>query len=78
MSLNSDFFDELELLSMFDLDNTQSGLKIHHEADPARITAARRLYEKELISLVDGGYLTSHGVEAAKHTQALINILRAN
>lgn len=75
MSLNAEFFEELALLSLFNLDNTQAGLKIHNEADPARIAAAKRLFEKDMISLSDGGYLTGHGVEAAEHVRGLENLL---
>jgi uncharacterized protein (TIGR02647 family) len=76
MSLSPDFFEEIELLTLFNLDNTQEGLKIHHEASPARISAAKRLFEKDLITLSDGGYLTGHGVDAAEHARALLNVLR--
>ena len=50
-------------------------LKIHHTAAPAAIAAATRLYEKELTTQADGGYLTSLGLEAAKHAQSLLTIL---
>ncbi len=75
MSLSTEFLEELELLNLFNLDNTQLGLKIHHEANPARIAAAKRLFEKGMISLVDGGYLTGIGIDAAEHTQALVDVL---
>lgn len=76
MSLSTEFFEEIEMLSLFNLDNTQEGLKIHHEAAPARIGAAQRLFDKGMISLADGGYLTGHGIDAAEHTRALLNLLR--
>lgn len=75
MPLSSDFFEEIALLNLFSLENTQAGLKIHHEASPARIDAAKRLFDKDMITLADGGYLTGHGVEAAEHTKALVNLL---
>jgi uncharacterized protein (TIGR02647 family) len=78
MSLSQEFLEELELLKLFNLDNSAGGLKIHHQAAPARITAAARLFKKKMISLVDGGYLTPRGVEAAAHAQALVTMLQAS
>jgi uncharacterized protein (TIGR02647 family) len=76
MQLSKEFLEDLELLNLFNLESTQGGIKIHHQAAPERIAAARRLFEKGIITLVDGGYLTHHGIEAAQHTQALIEILK--
>lgn len=76
MHLSADFLEEMELLNLFDLDSSLGGLKIHHQAAPARIASARRLFEKQLITLADGGYLTALGIEAAEHAQALITILQ--
>jgi uncharacterized protein (TIGR02647 family) len=76
MHLSDDFLKELELLSLFNLHSSQEGLKIHHEAAPERISAAKRLFEKNIITLEDGGYLTPLGIEAAEHTQALVTMLQ--
>ena len=76
MHLKKDFLDELELLNLFNLNSSSEGLKIHNEAAPERIASAKRLFDKKLITLVDGGYLTTLGAEAAEHTQALIRILQ--
>jgi uncharacterized protein (TIGR02647 family) len=54
-----------------------AGLKIHHEADPARIAAAKRLFAKNVITLEDGGYLTPLGLELADQTQKLIRTLES-
>jgi uncharacterized protein (TIGR02647 family) len=71
---------ELEILVLFNLGNTMEGLKIHHTAAPAAIAAATRLYEKELTTQADGGYLTSLGLEAraivADHPDGGRNCLR--
>lgn len=75
MSLNKDLIAEIELLSLFRLDSTQEGLKIHHDADPDKVEAASRLYHKGLITQVDGGYLTDRGIEAAENVQLLISQL---
>lgn len=76
MKLSSDLLEELEVLSLFPRESTAMGLKIHHDAAPELIAAARRLFNKQLITLEDGGYLTELGIEAADHGQALINILQ--
>ncbi|MFT6015673.1 MAG: hypothetical protein ACJAX5_003379 [Patiriisocius sp.] len=78
MVLGEDFFADVELLNLFTLDSSQAGLKIHHEAAPERIASAKRLFEKELISQVDGGYLTPMGLQAAEHAQILIRVLHSN
>ncbi len=77
MVLNKDFFADVELLNLFTLDSSQAGLKIHHEAAPERIASAKRLFDKELITQVDGGYLTPLGHQAAEHAQILIRVLHA-
>lgn len=76
MHLSTEFLEEVELLNLFDLHSTQEGLKIHHDAVPARVAAARRLFEKHIVTLEDGGFLTPLGVEAAEHAQALVTMLR--
>ncbi|WP_375058146.1 TIGR02647 family protein [Zobellella sp. DQSA1] len=76
MRYNQALMDELNLLLHFDLDTTQQGIKVHHDADPAVITAAVRLHDKGLITLSDGGYLTELGREASEHAQAMLRLLR--
>lgn len=76
MILEQTFLADVELLNLFTLDSEQAGLKIHHDAAPARIESARRLFEKELITQVDGGYLTPLGLQAAEHAQILISVLQ--
>lgn len=78
MSLTSftpELVAELELLSLYNLRNTQEGLKVHHIAAPAAVAAAKRLFDKGLTTQVDGGYLTSLGLDAAEHAQSLLIIL---
>lgn len=74
-TLTAELVQEIDLLHLFDLNSLQQGLKIHHEADPARIAAAQRLFDKGMITQVDGGYLTDRGLEAAEHAQALLGLL---
>ena len=77
MSYTPDLVAELEILALFNLGNTLEGLKVHHVAAPTAIAAVQRLFEKGLITQPDGGYLTSLGLEAAKHTQSLLTILNS-
>ncbi|SDK29643.1 TIGR02647 family protein [Billgrantia gudaonensis] len=70
--------DELNLLCLFNLDTTQEGLKVHAGSAPAEaVDAAVRLHAKGLLTQADGGYLTSLGVDAARHAQDLLRILTA-
>ncbi|MEK0362056.1 TIGR02647 family protein [Pseudomonas sp. CBC3] len=75
MSFTSDVIAELEILRLFNLDNTLEGLKVHHDAGNAAVTAAERLHAKGLTTQPDGGYLTSLGRDAAEHAQRLLTIL---
>ncbi|WPC05360.1 TIGR02647 family protein [Pseudomonas benzenivorans] len=76
MSFTPELVAELELLSLFNLGNTQEGLKVHHVAAPEAIAAAKRLHAKGLVTQEDGGYLTSLGLDAAEHAQGLLTILK--
>ena len=75
MTLPADFAHELSLLLQYDADNSQTGLKVHHDAAPEVIAAAQRLFEKGLVSQHDGGYLTKLGQDAALHLQSVRSIL---
>lgn len=75
-TLNAELVEEIELLGLFDLNSAQQGIKIHQDADPARIAAAQRLFEKGMIDQQDGGYLTDRGLEAAEHSQTLLRLLQ--
>jgi uncharacterized protein (TIGR02647 family) len=75
MSLSNDLINEMDLLMKFDLSSARVGLKVHSNADPDIIAAARRLYSKELVEHEDGGFLTTLGHEAAEHLQAAKVIL---
>ncbi|MBS1209023.1 MAG: hypothetical protein H6R19_1421 [Proteobacteria bacterium] len=75
MPYTPELLEELNILQRFDLVTSQQGIKIHHDASPAIIAAAQRLHAKGLITLADGGYLTSLGRDAAEHAQALLSVL---
>ena len=77
MKLDEEFAADVELLNLFELDNSQTGLKIHQVASPERIASAKRLFESSLTTQLDGGYLTPLGIKAAEHAQALVRILKA-
>ncbi len=66
---------ELDILIQYSLDTTQQGLKIHSNADEDKIEAVERLFDKGLVTAIDGGYLTDLGHKAAEHAQALILML---
>jgi uncharacterized protein (TIGR02647 family) len=75
MPYTPDLVQELNTLIRFDLETSQQGIKVHKNADPDVIAATRRLYDKGLLTLADGGYLTGLGRDAAEHAQAVLTIL---
>ena len=77
MNFTQENISEMNVLMLYDLSTSQEGIKIHKQADPDKITAAHRLFDKGFITQVDGGYLTSLGREAAEHTQFLYTMLNA-
>lgn len=75
MSYTEELLAELNLLNHFNPNTWQEGIKVHQDASPALVAAAERLFEKGLISQLDGGYLTDLGHEALEHSQHLLTIL---
>ena len=75
MPYTPDLVHELNTLIRFDLETSQQGIKVHKNADPEVIAATRRLHDKGLLTLADGGYLTGLGRDAAEHAQAVLTIL---
>ncbi len=75
MPFTPNHLNELNVLIKFRLDTMQEGIKVHHDADPAIVAAVRRLYEKQLVTREDGGYLTPMGHETAQHAHELIGLL---
>jgi uncharacterized protein (TIGR02647 family) len=77
MHLTQDALDEINLLTRYNLNTLQEGIKIHSSAEASVIGAAvKRLHHKGLITQADGGYLTPLGITAAEHAQALLQILK--
>jgi len=77
MPLSRELVAEMQVLRMFDTTTSQSGLKVHSEATAEIIAAAQRLFEKQLTTQVDGGYLTPLGYESSVHLQQLLQILNS-
>ena len=68
-------FDELKLLAKFPEESHLEGLKIHHSAGPEIIKSAKSLFNKGMISQIDGGYLTDSGREMVEHLHIVLDTL---
>jgi len=66
---------EMDILIQYNLESTQQGIKVHAKAGKDKVEAVQRLYDKGLVTQIDGGYLTDLGRKAAEHAQALILML---
>ncbi|MCK4834976.1 MAG: TIGR02647 family protein [Gammaproteobacteria bacterium] len=66
---------EMDILIRYNLQSTQQGIKVHSKANKEQIAAVQRLFDKGLVTAVDGGYLTDLGRKAAEHAQALLLML---
>jgi uncharacterized protein (TIGR02647 family) len=75
MQFTQDNLDELNILVRYKLTTTLEGIKVHTTAAPSTIAATRRLFNKGLVTLEDGGYLTTIGHEAAEHAHALLGLM---
>ncbi|MDP3335049.1 MAG: TIGR02647 family protein [Methylococcaceae bacterium] len=75
MPYTQDIVEELNILVRYNLSTTHEGIKVHKTAAPEIIAATRRLFDKGLITLEDGGYLTDLGHEAAEQAQTVLNLL---
>ncbi|WP_019615954.1 TIGR02647 family protein [Psychromonas ossibalaenae] len=65
-------FEEMKLLSKFPEKSQLEGIKIHQDASPSVITAAKSLFDKGLITQTDGGYLTDSGFETVDHLHRVL------
>lgn len=77
MPYTQDIVEEVKILTKYNLNTSQEGLKIHSSASEQVVAAAQRLFDKGLTSQSDGGYLTSLGRTAAEHAQDLLLILKS-
>ncbi len=70
-----DLFDEIKLLAKFPEESHIEGLKIHHDADPVLVKSARALFDKGLVTQLDGGYLTDSGREMSEHLHTVLDTM---
>lgn len=77
MKYSEEHLAELNLLIQFDLSSTSTGIKVHHQASDAHQSAVKRLYNKGLCTLPDGGYLTNEGIEIAEQANKILRVLSA-
>ncbi len=75
MHYDHELIAEINILIQFSLDTNLQGIKVHSNAGKENIAAVERLFEKKLVTQIDGGYLTELGRTAAEHAQALILVL---
>ena len=75
MRYTEDQLAEMDILIRYNLQSTQQGIKVHSKANTEQIAAVQRLFDKGLVTAIDGGYLTDLGRKAAEHAQALLLIL---
>ncbi len=68
-------FDEIKLLAKFPEESHMEGLKIHHDADPVLVKSAKALFNKGLVTQLDGGYLTDSGREMSEHLHAVLDTM---
>ena len=68
-------FEEMKLLTKFPEKSQFAGIKIHQDAMPEIISAAKSLFTKGLITQTDGGYLTDSGLETVNHLHHVLNTL---
>ncbi|MCE0557710.1 MULTISPECIES: TIGR02647 family protein [Motilimonas] len=74
--ISVELVNDLKILSCFNTDNHEQGIKIHSECSPELAVAAKRLFDKGLITRDDGGYLTDIGAKTAENLEALLISLR--
>ncbi|WED20746.1 TIGR02647 family protein [Vibrio sp. JC009] len=75
MKFTADILSELNLLLQFDISSAATGIKVHQDASEEMQAAVKRLYDKGLCTLPDGGYLTDEGIETAEHADRVLRIL---
>jgi uncharacterized protein (TIGR02647 family) len=71
MTFSSDMLAELNLLLKFPQKSLMQGLKIRQDAEPELIAAAQRLFDKGIVTLHDGGYLTDLGHDLFEHAHVI-------
>jgi uncharacterized protein (TIGR02647 family) len=72
---SDNLFEEMKLLAKFPTQSQLEGIKIHNDALPVVISAAKALFDKGLISQSDGGYLTDSGIETVDNLHRVLATL---
>jgi len=75
MPYSKDQIAEINILINFNTETLQQGIKVHTSAGEEQVEAVKRLFDKGLVSQVDGGYLTELGRKATEHAQELRSLL---
>jgi uncharacterized protein (TIGR02647 family) len=75
MTFSAEMVDELNLLLKFPNKSLMQGIKVHGDAEPVMVAAAQRLFDKGVITLPDGGYLTDLGHDLIEHAQVVQHAL---
>ncbi|MCG7585350.1 TIGR02647 family protein [Photobacterium sp. OFAV2-7] len=75
MPYTAELVNEMNLLVKFPMHSDMEGIKVHSDAAPEMIEAAKRLYAKGLVTNEDGGYLTYSGHQAVEHAKSVLRIL---
>ncbi|MFT4732319.1 MAG: hypothetical protein ACI89W_001343 [Gammaproteobacteria bacterium] len=75
MPFNNELTEELNLILKFPNKSLMQGLKVRNDADPTRVAAAKRLFDKGIVSQPDGGYLTDLGHDLAEHVSVIKSAL---
>jgi uncharacterized protein (TIGR02647 family) len=75
MTFTPQMVTEFELLLKFPNKSLMQGLKVHKDAEPEVIAAAQRLFDKGIVTLPDGGYLTDLGYDLIDHAQIVHSAL---
>ncbi|WP_047043579.1 TIGR02647 family protein [Vibrio mexicanus] len=78
MKYTNDHLAELNLLRQFDIGSAATGIKVHNDASQDVQNAVKRLFDKGLCTLPDGGYLTDEGIEVAEHADRVLRVLTSS
>ncbi len=68
-------FDEIKLLAKFPEESHMEGLKIHNDADEVLVKSAKALFNKGMVTQLDGGYLTDSGREMVEHLHIVLDTM---
>lgn len=78
MKFTPELLAQMNLLLQFDLSSAATGIKVHNDASEEMQQAVTALYNKQLCTLPDGGYLTDAGIEVAEHADKILRFLSAS